>query len=69
MPGLVLDQTGFVAGADQSAQAIAGINFAFAWLPGLILIPAGVAMLFYRLSHSMMRQVETDLNTRRSTIG
>lgn len=67
-PGLVLDLTGFVPGEPQSAQAMAGINFAFAWLPGLILIPAGIAMLFYRLSHALMRQVETDLGARRSTV-
>lgn len=68
MPGLVLDRTGFVAGAQQSAKALAGIDFAFAWLPGLILIPAGIAMLFYPLSHKLMREVETDLSERRSSL-
>ncbi|MEL6540892.1 MAG: glycoside-pentoside-hexuronide (GPH):cation symporter [Pseudomonadota bacterium] len=68
LPGLVLDQTGFVAGATQSAEAVAGISFAFAWLPALCLLPAAVAMLFYRLSHQVMREVETDLAARRSTV-
>ncbi|MEO0689262.1 MAG: glycoside-pentoside-hexuronide (GPH):cation symporter [Pseudomonadota bacterium] len=67
-PGLVLELTGFERGVAQSPEALAGIEFAFAWLPALILIPAAVAMLFYRLSHKLMRQVETDLSARRSSV-
>ncbi|MDJ0978863.1 MAG: glycoside-pentoside-hexuronide (GPH):cation symporter [Erythrobacter sp.] len=67
-PGLVLELTGFEREVAQSAEALAGIEFAFAWLPGLVLIPAGIAMMFYPLSHKLMRQVETDLTARRSTV-
>ena len=67
-PGLILELPGFKAGAVQSAEALFGIEFAFVWLPALVLLPAGIAMLFYRLSHKLMRQVETDLSARRSTV-
>ncbi|MFU7529532.1 MFS transporter [Qipengyuania sp. ASV99] len=67
LPGLVLDLTGFVAGAQQSAGAIAGIHFAFAVMPALILIPAGAAMLFYRLDHKTIATVEAGLAGRRAT--
>ncbi len=67
-PGLILELTGFDPGAAQSAVALWGIEFAFAGLPVLCLIPAGIAMLFYRLGHEQMRQVETDLTARRSSV-
>ncbi len=66
MPGIVLSLTGFVAQEEQSASALAGINFAFAMLPALVLIPAGLAMLFYRLDHKTITQVENDLAARRA---
>ncbi|MEP3421976.1 MAG: glycoside-pentoside-hexuronide (GPH):cation symporter [Erythrobacter sp.] len=66
LPGLVLEWTGFVAGETQSEQAIAGINFAFAVMPALILIPAGIAMMFYRLDHKTIAKVERDLAARRA---
>lgn len=70
LPGLVLDLTGFVpGGGEQSAEALAGINFAFAWLPGLILLPAGAAMLFYPLKHELIAEVERDLEARRAASG
>lgn len=64
-PGIALELTGFVPQGEQSAEALAGINFAFAILPALALLPAGVAMLFYKLSHSLMDEVERDLAVRR----
>jgi GPH family glycoside/pentoside/hexuronide:cation symporter len=65
-PGFALQVTGFVPGVQQSARALAGIDFAFAVLPALALIPAATAMLFYRLSHAVMDRVETDLAMRRA---
>lgn len=67
MPGIVLELTGFVAQEEQSPAALVGINFAFAVLPALVLIPAGIAMLFYRLDHAAMAQVETELAVRRAS--
>ncbi|WP_252258155.1 MFS transporter [Erythrobacter aurantius] len=66
LPGLVLEWNGFDPGAAQSAEAIAGINAAFAVIPGLILIPAGIAMLFYRLDHATIARIERDLSVRRT---
>ena len=67
-PGLIFELSGFKPGVDQSASALMGIEFAFSWLPILCLGPAGIAMLCYGLSHALMRQVETDLSQRRSTV-
>lgn len=64
--GWTLDLTGFDPGAVQSEEAVQGINLAFAVLPALSLIPGGIAMLFYRLSHAKMAEVEADLSTRRA---
>ncbi len=66
LPGIVLSSTGYVAAEAQSAEALAGINFAFAILPALILIPAAIAMLFYRLDHKTIAKVERDLSQRRA---
>jgi GPH family glycoside/pentoside/hexuronide:cation symporter len=68
VPGIALDVTGFEPGGVQSAEALTGINMAFAVLPGLALIPAGIAMLFYRLSHRVMAEVERDLALRRVSL-
>ena len=65
LPGLVLSSTGFVAGTEQSEGAVTGINFAFAVLPALVLIPAGIAMLFYRIDSKTIAKVERDLSARR----
>ena len=66
LPGLVLQITGYVPGEAQSAQALAGINLAFAIIPVAILVPSGIALYFYRLDHRTMAQVESDLAARRT---
>ncbi len=66
MPGLVLEMTGFVPGGEQSPAALAGIDFAFAVVPALALIPGGAAMLFYRLDHATIAQAERELELRRA---
>lgn len=65
VPGLVLALTGFDPGAVQSAESLAGINLAFAVIPALVLIPAGIAMLFYPLGHARLEAIESDLAQRR----
>jgi len=65
LPGFVLDMTGFVAGAQQSEQAMLGINLAFAIIPAALLIPGGIAMLFYHLDRRMIATVERELAQRR----
>ncbi len=67
LPGFVLEATGFVANEELSAEAINGINFAFAVLPVLILLPAGIAMLFYRIDRATIAQIEQDLAQRRES--
>ncbi len=67
IPGFVLQLNGFEPGAQQSVGALAGINMAFAVIPGLILIPAGIAMAFYPLTHAKIAQVEADLAQRRGS--
>lgn len=64
--GITLELTGFNPGGAQSAEALAGINIAFAVVPALALLPAGIAMLFYPLTHEKMTEVERDLARRRS---
>lgn len=66
LPGLVLELSGFVPNDAQSAEALGGINLAFAVIPGLILVPAGIAMLFYRLDHATIAEAEAELAARRS---
>jgi GPH family glycoside/pentoside/hexuronide:cation symporter len=67
LPGFILQANDFDPGGEQSAQALAGINLAFAIVPGLILVPAGIAMLFYRLDHALVARVENELSARRSS--
>ncbi|WP_298334182.1 glycoside-pentoside-hexuronide (GPH):cation symporter [uncultured Erythrobacter sp.] len=64
-PGIALELTGFDPGVEQTAQSLAGINFAFAILPALALLPAAGAMIFYRLTHATMERVEHDMAARR----
>ncbi|WP_164931311.1 MFS transporter [Erythrobacter sp. HKB08] len=66
VPGFVLDLTGFVAGEVQSETAMLGIELSFAVIPALSLVPAMIAMLFYRLDHKTIARVEADLGIRRA---
>lgn len=65
LPGIVMDMTGFVAGAEQSEQARMGINLAFAIIPAAVLVPGMLAMLFYRIDRRLIDQIETELAQRR----
>ena len=66
--GFTLELTGFVRDVPQTQEALDGINLAFATLPALSLLPGGIAMLFYHLSHEKMREVEADLAARREAL-
>ena len=65
LPGLLFAVTGFEAGAAQSASARFGIELAFAYVPAAIIVPAGAAMLFYRLDRPMIARIEKELADRR----
>jgi len=64
-PGFVMQYTGFVPNAEQTPEALAGINFAFAIAPICALIPAAIALLFYRLNHKTIEGIEEELAERR----
>jgi len=51
---------------EQSAETIHGIILTMSLIPALLLVGAIVAMLFYNLSSSLLREIETDLATRKS---
>ena len=66
VPGFVMEATGFdAAAAVQSDAALAGIQLAFALIPAAALVPAIIAVGFYRLDRKVIAQVEEDLATRR----
>jgi GPH family glycoside/pentoside/hexuronide:cation symporter len=66
LPGLLLAMTGFEAGAVQSESAKYGIDLAFAIVPAAMIVPAAVAMLFYRLDRATIARFESELAQRRS---
>ena len=67
IPGMVIDLTGFVVGAEQTETALMGIQIAFALIPALLMIPAAGALLFYKIDRATIITVETDLGIRRGT--
>lgn len=66
IPGFVFSATGFVAGEAQGEAATAGIGFAFALVPVMALLPAMIAMLFYRLDRATVATLERELAARRA---
>ena len=66
LPGLILSMTGFVAGEQQSESAIMGINLAFAIIPAIVLVPGGIAMLFYNIDRRTLAAIESELAQRRA---
>jgi GPH family glycoside/pentoside/hexuronide:cation symporter len=67
VPGFVMAISGFVAGQPQTDEAIMGINLAFALIPAAVLIPGGIAMLFYRLDRQTVVTIEGQLALRRGS--
>jgi GPH family glycoside/pentoside/hexuronide:cation symporter len=65
IPGFVLGITGFVPRGAQSDAARLGIELAFGIIPAIALIPAAIAMLFYRLDRATITKIERDLAQRR----
>jgi GPH family glycoside/pentoside/hexuronide:cation symporter len=66
IPGFIFGFTGFVPQAAQSETAKFGIELSFGIIPAAILVPAAIAMLFYRLDRATIAKVETDLTERRA---
>lgn len=66
IPGFALEWTGFVADGEQSEAALMGIQFAFAFIPAALLLPAGIALMFYGINRKVIATVESDLMQRRA---
>ncbi|QUL38332.1 MFS transporter [Erythrobacter sp. JK5] len=66
IPGVMLDITGFVKGAQQSETAQMGIQLAFAVIPAAVMIPAATALFFYGIDRAVIDRVEADLSARRA---
>ena len=65
LPGFMLAWFGFVANAEQSEQAIAGIRLMFNIVPAVYFLAGGVLMLFYRIDRLTLHRVERELYGRR----
>ncbi len=66
LPGFILAAFGFVANAEQSADAIMGIRLMFNVLPAIFFILGGLVMAFYKLDRNFMSQIERELSDKRS---
>ncbi len=64
IPGAILAYFGYVANAEQSAESLAGISFAFLGLPAVIFIVAIIPLLFYRKYENMEGRIRIELQER-----
>lgn len=65
IPGAALEATGFVADGEQSPEALMGIQYAFAFIPAALLIPAAIALMFYGINRRVLARAESELAQRR----
>ncbi len=68
IPGAILAYFGYVANAEQSAESLAGISFAFIWLPVILFVIALIPLLFYRKYESMEDKIRKELDERNAAI-
>ncbi|MDF7807735.1 MFS transporter [Pontiellaceae bacterium B12219] len=68
LPAWILGATGYAANTQQTAGAIAGINFGFIWLPVIFYFLALLPVLFYRKFERMEPRIHEELKTRRGEI-
>jgi GPH family glycoside/pentoside/hexuronide:cation symporter len=66
MLGVVLARTGYVADAEQTAEALHGIVLLMSVLPAVIAAVGTVAFFLYPISESMLAEIKATLATRRS---
>ena len=67
MLGWLLSYYGYVANAAQTPRALFGILVVFAVLPGAFALLSGLAIFFYRLDDTTVKQMETELAARKET--
>lgn len=66
--GLVLSSYGYDGmNVESISAAIPGIKMLMSWIPALIAIPGVFALVFYPLSDTRLKTIETELNYRRQT--
>ena len=68
IPGAILAYFGYVANAEQSAESLAGISFAFIWLPVILFVIALIPLIFYRKYESMEDKIRKELDERNAAI-
>ena len=68
IPGIILSAVGFIANQEQTASAINGIQVMCAVLPAVVFILAAYSMRYYKIDRSMLKTVEADLQSKRSTV-
>jgi GPH family glycoside/pentoside/hexuronide:cation symporter len=66
LSGLVLSAFGFVANQDQGESAMLGIRMMFSVFPGILAALSAFAIFFYSLSSDKVKQIEEELEARRS---
>ena len=68
IPGAILAYFGYVANTTQSPESLAGISFAFIWLPVIIFFIAMIPLLFYRKYEGMEEKIRQDLEARNEAV-
>jgi GPH family glycoside/pentoside/hexuronide:cation symporter len=66
MIGWLLAYYGYVAEAEQSARSLHGITLLFSLLPGGFALLSGLAIFFYPLEESQVKQMEAELAARKA---
>ena len=69
LPGFLLAGFGFVANAEQSAQALFGIQLMFNAVPAAFFMLGALVMCFYGIDRSALAQTEQELAVRRQAAG
>ena len=62
---LLLAATGYVAGAEQTASALNGINVVVNLVPAIFMVISTVPLFFYKLDTNMMQKIAKELDARR----
>lgn len=64
IPTLILDNFGYIANQEQTAQALYGIELSFIWLPCIVAALAAVPMVIYRRYELMEKDIVAELKER-----
>jgi glycoside/pentoside/hexuronide:cation symporter, GPH family len=64
--GVVLAQTGYVANAEQTAEAVHGITLLMSVFPAIIAAGATIIFLLYPLTEKNLAQIKNELDNRRA---